>query len=234
MRKTVVIDVVGLTEALLAHAPEISRWRAAGRLVARFGRRSRPSPARRSPITSQAGARTRTASSVTAGMCATTPKCGSGGNPIASCAARRSGISRERSIHPSPARICSGGSTCTRTWTSASRRVRCIRPTAGSSLTSTPKPARLRGELQQRLGTFPLFNFWGPRASIESTRWIAEAAKYVEQQFTPTLTLVYLPHLDYNLQRVGPNAVEAAADVRQVDAVCGDLIRFYRALPARR
>ena len=65
-------------------------------------------------------------------------------------------------------------------------------------------PAGLRDELQRRLGTFPLFNFWGPRASIESSRWIAEAAKHVEEKFTPTLTLVYLPHLDYNLQRVGP------------------------------
>jgi predicted AlkP superfamily pyrophosphatase or phosphodiesterase len=88
-------------------------------------------------------------------------------------------------------------------------------------------PTGLRDELQRRLGTFPLFNFWGPRASIESSRWIAEAAKLVEQTFTPTLTLVYLPHLDYNLQRVGPGAREALADVRQVDDLCADLIGFY-------
>ena len=70
------------------------------------------------------------------------------------------------------------------------------------------EPATLRDELQQRLGTFPLFNFWGPRASIESSRWIAEAAKYVERKFAPTLTLVYIPHLDYNLQRVGPASLK--------------------------
>ncbi|HEY6616354.1 MAG TPA: alkaline phosphatase family protein, partial [Vicinamibacterales bacterium] len=65
-------------------------------------------------------------------------------------------------------------------------------------------PGGLRDELQAKLGTFPLFSFWGPKAAIESTRWIAEAAKHVEERFAPTLSLVYLPHLDYNLQRVGP------------------------------
>ena len=88
-------------------------------------------------------------------------------------------------------------------------------------------PPTLRDELQRELGTFPLFKFWGPGASIESTQWIAEAAKRVEQKFAPTLTLIYLPHLDYNLQRVGPDAAAVAADVRAVDDVCGDLIRFY-------
>ncbi len=88
-------------------------------------------------------------------------------------------------------------------------------------------PPDLRGELQSQLGQFPLFDFWGPKASIASTRWIAESAKHVERRFSPTLTLVYLPHLDYNLQRVGPSDPAAAADVSAVDAVCGDLISFY-------
>ena len=88
-------------------------------------------------------------------------------------------------------------------------------------------PPALRDELQSKLGTFPLFEFWGPRASIRSTQWIAESAKEVDRRFNPTLTLVYLPHLDYNLQRVGPGDPAAAADLAQVDAVCGDLIRHY-------
>ena len=88
-------------------------------------------------------------------------------------------------------------------------------------------PAQLRGELQARLGTFPLFDFWGPRASIASTRWIADASKVVEEKCNPTLTLIYLPHLDYNLQRVGPTDPRALTDVRQVDEICADLIRFY-------
>ena len=90
-------------------------------------------------------------------------------------------------------------------------------------------PGSLRDELQARLGTFPLFDFWGPRASIASTRWIAEASKAVEEKFNPTLTLIYLPHLDYNLQRVGPSGAGALDDVRQVDEVCADLVAFYEA-----
>jgi predicted AlkP superfamily pyrophosphatase or phosphodiesterase len=88
-------------------------------------------------------------------------------------------------------------------------------------------PATLRDELQTELGQFPLFDFWGPKASLASSRWIAEAAKRVEEKFSPTLTLVYIPHLDYNLQRVGPGSPAAAGDVRQVDALCGDLIAFF-------
>jgi predicted AlkP superfamily pyrophosphatase or phosphodiesterase len=95
------------------------------------------------------------------------------------------------------------------------------------------RPSTLRDDLQSALGTFPLFEFWGPRASIRSTRWIADAAKQVDLRFNPTLTLVYLPHLDYNLQRVGPNAPEAAADLRQVDEVCADLIAHYESHGAR-
>jgi predicted AlkP superfamily pyrophosphatase or phosphodiesterase len=94
-------------------------------------------------------------------------------------------------------------------------------------------PGTLRDELQAELGTFPLFEFWGPRASINSTRWIAEAARRVEQKHSPTLTLVYLPHLDYNLQRVGPDPTQAASDLRDVDTVAGDLIDWYEARGAR-
>jgi predicted AlkP superfamily pyrophosphatase or phosphodiesterase len=88
-------------------------------------------------------------------------------------------------------------------------------------------PPGLREELQAALGTFPLFDFWGPRASIASTQWIADAAKQVELKYNATLTLVYLPHLDYNLQRLGPGNPAALQDVAQVDAVCGDLIDFF-------
>jgi predicted AlkP superfamily pyrophosphatase or phosphodiesterase len=90
-------------------------------------------------------------------------------------------------------------------------------------------PGTLRDELQRKLGTFPLFNFWGPRASIASTQWIADAARLVEERTPSTLTLVYLPHLDYNLQRIGPNAAAALADVRQIDEICAGLIAFYEA-----
>jgi predicted AlkP superfamily pyrophosphatase or phosphodiesterase len=90
-------------------------------------------------------------------------------------------------------------------------------------------PADLRGELQSRLGTFPLFDFWGPRASIRSTQWIADAARYVDERFHATLTLVYLPHLDYNLQRRGPADPATATDLAHVDEVCAGLIAYFEA-----
>jgi predicted AlkP superfamily pyrophosphatase or phosphodiesterase len=86
------------------------------------------------------------------------------------------------------------------------------------------QPARLRAELTARLGAFPLFEFWGPMTSIRSSRWIADAALHVRRTRAPTLTLVYLPHLDYDLQRLGPDASTIASSLKEVDAVTGDLI----------
>ena len=89
-------------------------------------------------------------------------------------------------------------------------------------------PAALRDELQERLGQFPLFKFWGPGAGIESSRWIAQSALHVFEQQRPTLTLVYLPHLDYDLQRFGPKHPAIPAQVAAVDALCGPLIEKAR------
>ena len=88
-------------------------------------------------------------------------------------------------------------------------------------------PARLRDDLQRELGQFPLFEFWGPRTSIRSTEWIAAAARHVESAHQPTLSFVYLPHLDYNLQRHGVSTPAIDADLRDVDRVAGDLIDFF-------
>jgi predicted AlkP superfamily pyrophosphatase or phosphodiesterase len=87
-------------------------------------------------------------------------------------------------------------------------------------------PPGLREELTGRLGPFPLFQFWGPGTTIASSRWIAEAAKYVMATRAPTLTLVYLPHLDYDLQRLGPDESHprVTASLSEIDAVAGDLI----------
>lgn len=86
------------------------------------------------------------------------------------------------------------------------------------------KPLELREELTAELGPFPLFNFWGPATSIKSSRWIADAALHVRRTRTPTLTFVYLPHLDYDLQRVGPDDPRIGENLRAVDAVAGALI----------
>jgi predicted AlkP superfamily pyrophosphatase or phosphodiesterase len=95
------------------------------------------------------------------------------------------------------------------------------------------QPGALRDALQERFGQFPLFNFWGPNTSVAATRWIADAALWVEERFRPTLSLVYLPHLDYNLQRIGPDDPRIATDLRELDAICGELIDAYQAAGAQ-
>lgn len=89
------------------------------------------------------------------------------------------------------------------------------------------QPTKWRSHLQTDLGQFPLFNFWGPNTSIASTRWIADSAKWCEEHSNPNLTLVYLPHLDYCLQKFGNDINKISKDLQEIDAVCGDLIEFY-------
>ena len=117
-------------------------------------------------------------------------------------------------------------------------------------------PHSIRTEIKRDLGEFPFFGFWGPAAGIKTpqgsadcaTRWIAESAKWIENKFSPTLNLIYLPHLDYNLQRHGPFSEGRAGsplpadgahgvtrptnpkiftDLREIDAIVGDLIDFF-------
>jgi predicted AlkP superfamily pyrophosphatase or phosphodiesterase len=90
------------------------------------------------------------------------------------------------------------------------------------------EPPELRDRLQTELGTFPLFEFWGPRAGIASSRWIARATARVVEESSPTLTLTYLPHLDYDLQRFGPGDPRIDAALREVDALCGELFELAK------
>lgn len=91
------------------------------------------------------------------------------------------------------------------------------------------RPSELRDRLQAKLGRFPLFEFWGPRAGIGSSRWIAEAAKEVWRVHRPTISLIYLPHLDYDLQRFGPDDPRLSKALGEIDEVAGDLIGFLEA-----
>jgi len=95
------------------------------------------------------------------------------------------------------------------------------------------EPPELRQELTARLGAFPLFDFWGPGAGIRSSRWIADCARHVYDTRRPTLTLVYLPHLDYNLQRLGPRSPRIRDDLAAIDGVCGELVDHVRRDGAR-
>ncbi|MDK3256799.1 nucleotide pyrophosphatase/phosphodiesterase family protein [Blastococcus capsensis] len=86
------------------------------------------------------------------------------------------------------------------------------------------RPPELHDQLESELGTFPLFNYWGPTAGIASSQWIAQAAQLVQRTRQPDLLLTYVPHLDYALQRHGPTGPEAIAAARELDAVLAGLI----------
>ncbi len=90
-------------------------------------------------------------------------------------------------------------------------------------------PASLRDELQSALGQFPLFQFWGPGANIKSTQWIADATIYTDKKYNPTLTFVYLPHLDYCLQKFGPDFNVVGKELNEIDAVVKQLVDHYNA-----
>jgi predicted AlkP superfamily pyrophosphatase or phosphodiesterase len=102
-------------------------------------------------------------------------------------------------------------------------------------------PYSIREEIKKDLGEFPFFSFWGPAAGIDSpqgnadaaSRWIAESGKWIENKYQPTLNLIYLPHLDYNLQRHETYAASGNLnpkihrELREIDAIVGDLIDFF-------
>jgi predicted AlkP superfamily pyrophosphatase or phosphodiesterase len=107
-------------------------------------------------------------------------------------------------------------------------------------------PYSIRPEVKSALGEFPFPAFWGPGAGRQTpagapdavSRWIAKSAQWIEQKYQPTLSLIYLPHLDYNLQRFSPvadfttpNATTRSdspyRDLREVDAIVGELITFF-------
>ena len=101
---------------------------------------------------------------------------------------------------------------------------RPVYPADGRKIPSIyTQPCSLKAELQGPLGRFPLFDFWGPRAGIRSSAWIAAATRRVMESKRPTVTLCYLPHLDYDLQRFGPDSPQAVAACREIDQVAADL-----------
>ena len=88
-------------------------------------------------------------------------------------------------------------------------------------------PPDLRHHLQSKFGRFPLFKFWGPMSSIESSNWIVDATIETHRQTDPTLTLVYLPHLDYAYQHGGPGSDEARRARVDLDGAFGRLFQYF-------
>ncbi|MFI6348057.1 nucleotide pyrophosphatase/phosphodiesterase family protein [Streptomyces sp. NPDC050560] len=91
------------------------------------------------------------------------------------------------------------------------------------------RPPTLHDELHAQLGTFPLFRFWGPGADIVSSRWITDATRHILRTRDPDLALCYLPHLDYDLQRYGPDDPRSLKAARDLDATVAPLLADARA-----
>jgi predicted AlkP superfamily pyrophosphatase or phosphodiesterase len=97
----------------------------------------------------------------------------------------------------------------------------------------TGTPDGLCPDLERTLGPFPFRTFWGPAAGLPCTEWIAQCAAAVLAQERPDLTLVYLPHLDYDPQRFGPTGSDMAHLAGALDAACEPLLEAAAAAGAR-
>src|SRR5262245_25857273 len=97
----------------------------------------------------------------------------------------------------------------------------------------TGTPEELCAELEAKLGPFPFPSFWGPMAGRPCTEWIAACAGLVLRRERPDLTLVYLPHLDYDPQRSGPAGCDMRRLVGELDAACVPLLEAAQAVGAR-
>ncbi len=97
----------------------------------------------------------------------------------------------------------------------------------------TGTPEGLSEQLQKELGPFPFHTFWGPMAGLPSTRWIGECAANILKNQRPDLTLVYLPHLDYDTQRERPNECDWPKLVGELDNACVPVLDIAKEIGAR-
>lgn len=70
------------------------------------------------------------------------------------------------------------------------------------------KPADVYSFLEDKMKrSFNLLGYWGPLASPKSSQWIADATCVLlnDREKSPDLLFTYLPALDYDLQRFGPD-----------------------------
>ncbi|MGK7926732.1 MAG: alkaline phosphatase family protein [Spirulina sp.] len=234
MQKTVVLNVVGLTPALLGeHTPNLSRWANSRQIF---------------PIIPAFPAVTCTAQAtyLTGKLPREHGIVGNGWYFRDTCEVRfwrqsnklvRGDKIWDRARSLDPNFTCANLFWWYNMYSSADWEVtpRPMYPADGRKLPDiNTQPPQLREQLQAELGQFPLFQFWGPGTSIAASQWIARAAQWLERKASPTLTLVYLPHLDYCLQKFGSENTEAiAADLQAIDRVCGELIDVYQARNAR-
>jgi len=97
-------------------------------------------------------------------------------------------------------------------------------PDGAESLWCYTQPPAYYGELCEALGHFPLQHFWGPLANIQSTAWIVDSAVLAARRFRPRFFYLYVPHLEYAAQKLGPNSAAALTALGELDAVLGRLL----------
>lgn len=96
-------------------------------------------------------------------------------------------------------------------------------PDGSESLWCYTRPTEYYGDLLKEYGHFPLKFFWGPLASIPSTKWISDTAMLTAKKHKPNFFYIYLPHLDYQAQKLGPDSEPAMKAVAELDGVLGEL-----------
>lgn len=97
----------------------------------------------------------------------------------------------------------------------------------------TGHPTGFSESLTNKLGPFPFPTFWGPMAGLPCTQWIGECAGQVLADQKPDLTLVYLPHLDYDTQRLGPDGCDWKKLVGELDQAIQPIIDNAKKIGAR-
>lgn len=97
------------------------------------------------------------------------------------------------------------------------------KPDGSEEMWCYTKPQEYYGQLLEQLGPFPLQHFWGPLANIKSSAWIAQSASLAAKEFQPGFNYIYLPHLDYAAQKLGPDSEAALAAVGELDEVIGEM-----------
>ncbi len=81
------------------------------------------------------------------------------------------------------------------------------------------EPDGLYSALCKKIGReFDLHTYWGPFTSEASSKWISSAASnlLVSNEATDLL-LVYIPHLDYDLQKFGPGSKKSVTAFEQME-----------------
>lgn len=109
-------------------------------------------------------------------------------------------------------------------------------PDGSESLWCYSKPQMLYGDLRDALGHFPLKHFWGPLAGMPSSKWIVDSAAFAARKQPPDFFYIYVPHLDYAAQKLGPDSPAAVTAVKELDELLGHfwavMEEVYREPPA--